>query len=169
MTRSREDGDVANAETRCRFWLLMFRPETYEHVKGHGTIGVLKRDKARFAQVCPGDRVVAYVSRLRELDAYGVVTTAPFVGHDPIFGPKSERYTERAQVEFTRTGLRRNATKLLYGVTALENTSTTPVNKLLCSGGFIEITSEDYEWLVGCMEGRIKPQWEDAEEATKSS
>lgn len=143
-----------------RFWLLMFRPETYEFVKGHGTIGVLKRDKARFALIRPGDRVVAYVSRVRKLDAYGQVASLPFVGTEPIFGPKSERYTERARVEFARIGLQRDATQLLYGVTALENSSTTPVNRLLCAGGFIEITSEDYDWLVGCMEGRIKPQWE---------
>lgn len=155
-----ESHPPSDGSRRGRQWLLMFRPDTYERVKQHQTIGVLTGHRERFSRVRPGDRFVVYVSQVQQLDACGQITSAPFVASEPIFGPKSERYTQRARVEFTRTGLTRNAKQLLYGVTALETNATTPANKLLCSGGFIEITAEDYEWLVGCMEGRIKPQWE---------
>lgn len=140
----------------------MFRPETYELVKEHQVIGVITGHRERFSRVRPGDRVVVYVSQRQELDAYGQITSNPFVATEPIFGPRSARHTQRARIELTRTELKRTAKQLPYGVTALESPSTTPANWFLCSGGFIEITAEDHDWLVGCMEGRIKPKWEDA-------
>ena len=87
---------------------------------------VLARDRRRFSLVAPGDRLVVYVSRVCELDAYGEVVSPPFVATDAIMGPRSERYSERARVQFTKTGLRRTARNLLYGVTALESRNTTP-------------------------------------------
>lgn len=147
-----------------RHWLLMFRPETYELVKTHKTIGVLGGHRERFSAVRRGDLFVAYVSRVRALDGYGEVTGNPFVGAEPIFGPKSERYSQRARIEFAKTGLARDAKRLLYGVSPFEKGLTTsPSNLLMCSGGFIEITKDDHEWLVGCMEGRIQPEWENVD------
>lgn len=149
-----------------RHWLLMFRPETYELVKGHKTIGVVTGHRARFEALAPGDGVVVYVSRVQQLDAYGHVVGKPFHGIDPIFGPKSERYAHRARIELDRVGLARDAKQLLYGISPFAKLSTTPTNKLLCSGGFLEITLEDYDWLVGCMERRIQPPWEGAATST---
>lgn len=146
-----------------RHWLLMFRPETYDLVKGHKTIGVLSGQRARFDLLSPDDKFVVYVSRARQLDAYGVVRSKPFLGREPIFGPKSERYEHRAKIDFLKTGLARDGKALLYGISVFgQGLTTAPTNVLFCSGGFLEITREDYEWLVGCMEGRIKPEWENA-------
>lgn len=146
-----------------RHWLLMFRPETYELVKTHLTIGVLAKDCERFSKLRLGDRVIVYVSRARILDAYGRVASGPFTASDPIFGDKSGRYVHRARIQLDLTGLARDGKKLLYGVSVFEKgLTTTPANALLCSGGFVEITAADYDWLVGCMEGRIQPEWEHA-------
>lgn len=145
-----------------RDWLLTFRPETYEGVKAHGTIGVLSSQGTRFAELGPGDRFVAYVSRVQQLDAYGEVTSETFLDNSTIFGAGSGKYVHRARVRFARTGLARNAKQLLYGVSVFQGgLKTTPANLLFCNGGFMTIKPEDYDWLVGCMEGRIKPTWED--------
>ncbi len=41
-----------------RYWILMFKPETYKVVQEHGTIGVLANHGRRFADLAPGDRFV---------------------------------------------------------------------------------------------------------------
>ncbi len=41
-----------------RYWIFMFRPDTYEKVKEHQTIGVCDSVRKRFAQVQKGDRFI---------------------------------------------------------------------------------------------------------------
>lgn len=147
-----------------RYWLLMFRPETYELVKKHGVIGVVKGHAVRFAEVLPGDHFVVYVSRLGQFQAHGLVQSSSYTDTTPIFGPASERYCLRARVTFSETGFQRDGRQLLYGLSVFGKALTTaPTNLLFCSGGFMEITSEDFDWLLGCMTGRIQPKWEGTE------
>lgn len=142
----------------------MFRPETYACVQEHKTIGVTANHQARFREIADGDRFVAYVSRSRLLDAYGTVTGGVFEGQQRIFGDKSKNYLYRAPVAFTETGLARDGSKLLYGLSEFESGLTTsPGNFLFCKGGFLRITEADYDWLVGCMRGEIHPEWEHAD------
>lgn len=146
------------------FWLFMFRPETYECVRGHQVVGVLPTQGERFGEVAEGDPFVVYVSRSRLLDAHGVVVGAPFHDTSPVFGPGSEKYAFRAAVRLEGTGLSRDASKLLYGLSAFESgLSTSPANYIFCRGGFLKITGEDYHWLLGCMKGEIQPKWEGSE------
>jgi hypothetical protein len=157
---SQDEGEGTEA-AKGNHWLFMFRPETYELVKKHETLGVLKSHRARFSTLAPSDRFVSYVSRLQILDGHGVVESSPFESTESIFGDRSERYPHRAKVSFVETGLGRDGSKLLYGLSAFqEGLNTTPANTVLCKGGFLEITQEDYEWLVGCMRGTIQPEWE---------
>jgi hypothetical protein len=142
-------------------WLFQFRPETYELVQEHGTLGVLNGHRKRFAEVKPGDAFVAYVSRVQLLDGHGVIDSEAFEAVDPIFGSGSEKYRQRARVTFLDSGLARAGGKLLYGLSEFQGAmKTTPANAIFCKGGFLKITEEDYAWLLGCMEGYIQPEWE---------
>jgi hypothetical protein len=135
-------------------WLVMFRPETYALVLQHGQIGVRAAHSARFRALSPGDRFVVYVSRDRILDGWGEVTGEPFASDAPLFGPGLD-YPNRCPVRIVEQGHRRPVGDALwYLETYSDLESTTPVNMLMCRGGFQEITDRDFDFLKSVMEGR---------------
>jgi hypothetical protein len=139
-------------------WLLMFRPETYEKVKEHGLIGVNHTQHKRIGQIQPGDRFVAYISRQRIVDGRGVFTSESFVDTEPVFGVR-EVYPYRARVRFDVTGAAKDAKELLWGLEEFkEGAKTTPSNMLLCRGGFMAITDEDFDWLTKVLDGTWTPE-----------
>ncbi|MBI3927013.1 MAG: hypothetical protein HY319_15865, partial [Armatimonadetes bacterium] len=113
------------------YWILMFRPETYELVKKFETIGVLHMHRRRFAQLKRGDRFVTYVSRERLLDGHGELTSEPFVDDKPVFGP-GDPYPQRCRVRFLQTGARQDAKELLWSLSHFTQMTmkTTPTNYL---------------------------------------
>jgi hypothetical protein len=133
-------------------WLLMFRPDTYEKVKQHGLIGVTSNHAKRILDIREGDRFVAYVSRKQLIDGYGVFTSTAFADTTPVFGV-SEIYPYRARVRFERSGAEKDARVLLWGLAEFANgePKTSPANMLLCRGGFMRITPEDYETLCAAI------------------
>ncbi len=135
----------------------MFRPETYAAAQAHGMMAVLHNHRRRFAEVAPGDRFVAYVSRERLLDARGEVVGEPF--QDVADEPKGWiRYTERARIRFEQTGAGIDARELLWGLSVCsEGIKTEPTNLLFCKGGFMKIPESDYTWLCDVMAGRAPP------------
>lgn len=136
------------------FWLFMFRPDTYEQVKHHGTVGVRDDAARRFAKVRAGDRFVAYVSRLKLLDGYGEVTSDPFEDDRMIFSAE-QVYRHRCKVRFDAEGAAVLAGDTLWGLETFSTLQTTsPTNLLFCKGGFIEITAVDYDDLVKMIVGR---------------
>lgn len=140
-----------------RNWLLMFRPDTYMVVKDKGVIGVLYQHRNRFAELSKGDRFIAYVSRDRVVDAYGVLASDPFEDATPVWKTR-ERYPERCRVSFEQTGARKDAKDLLWHLTCWpEPMKTSPSNYLFCKGGFLEISDDDYDLLVGVLNGAPPP------------
>lgn len=130
-----------------RNWLLAFRPDTYEKVKQHGTIGVLKNYRKRFAELAPGDRFVVYLTQKRVFDGHGVIDGEPFEAEDPIFG-EGQVYPHRCRVRFLETGAAREAGELLWFLEAFREVgNTSPTNMLFCKGGFMEIPESDFERL----------------------
>ncbi len=117
-------------------------------------MAVLNQHRRRFAEVAPGDRFVAYISRERLLDAHGEVVGEPF--QDVADEPKGWiRYTERARIRFDQTAAGIDARELLWGLTVCsEGIKTEPTNLLFCKGGFMEIPESDYQWLRDVMAGR---------------
>jgi hypothetical protein len=117
-------------------------------------MAVLHNHRRRFAEVAPGDRFVAYISRQRLLDAHGEVVGEPF--QEVADEPKGWiRYTERARIRFERTGAGIDARELLWGLSVCsEGIKTEPTNLLFCKGGFMEIPESDYTWLCDVMAGR---------------
>lgn len=130
-----------------RYWIVMFRPETYAAAREHGLMAVLNNHRRRFGELRPGDRFVAYISRERVLDAHGEVTSSPF--QEVASVPEGwVRYTERVKVRFDETGAGVDARDLLWGLSFCDaSMKTEPTNLLFCKGGFMEITEEDYLWL----------------------
>ena len=130
-----------------RNWLFAFRPDTYEQVKHHGTIGVLKNHRRRFAELSPGDRFVVYLTQKRVFDGHGFVEGSPFEDEEPIFG-EGQVYPHRCRVRFQETGAARPSGDELWFLEAfrdLENTE--PTNVLFCRGGFVDISDADYDRL----------------------
>ncbi|MFH1464779.1 MAG: hypothetical protein ABIO70_10370 [Pseudomonadota bacterium] len=128
-----------------RYWLLNFRPDTYEIVKAAGVIGVLDSHRRRFASLGPGDRFVVYVSQRRIFDAHGRIESEPFTDLTPIFGPK-RLYPWRCKVSFEQTGGAIPGDDLLWDLTAWPDPmKTTPSNYLFCYGGFLEMPEADYQ------------------------
>lgn len=132
-------------------WILMFRPETYAIVKEKATIGVLYQHRRRFAELQPGDRFVAYVSKSMTLDAHGTIAGAPFEDAEPLFGTR-ERYPERCKVAFEETGIAAPGADPLWHLSVWpEQLKTTPWNMLFCYGGFMKIPDADYDALRAAM------------------
>ena len=96
-----------------KHWILMFRPDTYEQVKEKNTTGVLKNHRNRFAELAPGDKFIAYVSRVRELASYGEIAGEPYVDEVPLF-PNWDRYPHRCAISVHRTGAHLPANELLF-------------------------------------------------------
>jgi len=138
-----------------KYWIVMFRPETYAAAREHGLMGVLNMHHRRFADFAPGDRFVAYISRERLLDAHGEVTSEPF--QEVAQEPKGWiRYTERARIRFDQTGAGIDARELLWGLSVFgDGLKTAPANLLFCKGGFMEITESDYGWLLDVLAGKL--------------
>ncbi|MBN1944777.1 MAG: EVE domain-containing protein [Bradymonadales bacterium] len=134
-------------------WLFMFRPDTYKKVVEHGTIGVHHAKQKRFAALHGGDRLITYVSRDKLIDGYGTLVGEPYAEETHIFAP-DQLYPYRFRVQFEKTGLARPVGDVLWGLSPFQGEmKTTPTNLMLCKGGFIEITQDDYDWLVGWMGG----------------
>jgi len=144
-------------EALLKNWLVMFKPDTYEVVKDKGIIGVLYQHRKRFGQLSEGDRFVAYVSRDRVVDGYGTLTSDPYEDVTPVWAT-FERYPERCQVSFEQAGARKDAKELLWHLECWPDPmKTSPSNYLFCKGGFLEISDDDYELLVGVLHGAPPP------------
>jgi len=117
-------------------------------------MAVLHNHRRRFAEVAPGDRFVAYISRQRVLDAHGEVIGEPFQEVSDV--PAGWiRYTERVRIRFDQTGAGNDARELLWGLSVCdEGIKTEPTNLLFCKGGFMEIPGSDYQWLRDVMDGK---------------
>ncbi len=137
-----------------KHWIVMFRPETYAAAREHGMMAVLHNHRRRFAEIAPGDRFVAYISRQRVLDAHGEVASAPY--QEVADQPKGwVRYTERARIRFDQMDAGIDARELLWGLSVCdEGIKTEPTNLLFCKGGFMEIPQADYDWLRAVLAGR---------------
>ena len=137
-----------------KHWIVMFRPETYAAAREHEIMAVLHNHRRRFAEIAPGDRFVAYISRQRLLDAHGEVTGEPYQELSDV--PQGwTRYTERAAIRFDQTGAGIDARELLWGLSVCdEGIKTEPTNLLFCKGGFMEIPESDYQWLRDVMAGK---------------
>ena len=132
----------------------MFRPETYSVVQEHNVIGVTEQHKKRFNKLAKDDKFVVYVSRSRLLDGYGVITGSPFFDGSTIFGTK-QKYPHRCGIRFFRTGAKKPAGNNLWYLSVFPSQmKTTPTNLILCKGGFIEISSSDYNDLVDLIENK---------------
>lgn len=139
-----------------RNWLLAFRPDTYEKVKSHQTIGVLKNYRKRFAELAPGDRFVVYLTQKRLFDGHGLIDGRPFEDTKPIFG-EGQVYPHRCRVRFLETGRGTPAGDTLWFLDVFKDLDNTePTNLLFCRGGFTEIGDKDYDYLVGLMAGKEK-------------
>jgi hypothetical protein len=135
------------------YWILMFRPQTYEQVQEKGTIGVRGVHAKRFVRLQPGDRFIAYISRVRELDSHGEIVGEPYVDIEPLF-PEWTYYSQRCAVKFESMGAHVDAKELLWGLSIFgEDMKTSPANMLLCKGGFMQITEEDYKWVRSVLDG----------------
>ncbi|GMU52620.1 MAG: hypothetical protein AMXMBFR33_17660 [Candidatus Xenobia bacterium] len=136
-----------------RNWLLAFRPDTYEKVQQHGTIGVLKHHRKRFADLAKGDRFIVYLTQVQCLDGHGLIDGSPFEDTKPIFG-EGQNYPNRCRVKFLETGVRRPVGDSLWFLDVFrELNNTVPTNMLFCRGGFIEIPGSDYDYLRGILGG----------------
>ena len=144
-------------EVWLRHWMLMFRAETHAAAARHGLIGVHCQHRRRFADVRPGDKFIAYLSRVRLLDGHGEVTSEPF--QEVSDTPKGwQSYTERCRVRFDQKSAGIDATDLLWGLSAFATgLNTSPANMIFCKGGFLEITAEDYLWFRTVLDGTWIP------------
>ena len=97
------------------FWLFMFRPDTYEKVKQHQTVGVREGTQKRFSRIQKGDRFVAYVSRAKILDGYGAVSSDPFEDVKMIFS-NDRIYPHRCKVAFEKSGCGKPAGDALWSL-----------------------------------------------------
>ncbi len=137
-----------------RYWIVMFRPETYELAKRHGIIGVAAPHGTRFSEFGTGDKFVIYLSGLQQLDGYGEIVGSPFVDVEPIFGEQRD-YPHRCRVGFTKVGCKVDGREALWGLSPFSGEmKTVPANYLFLKGGFMGITKADYDWVVGIVEGK---------------
>jgi len=149
-------GDTAPHQ-EMKYWILMFRPETYLQVQEKNTIGVHNQHRKRFAALSKGDRFVAYISRICQLDSHGEFVGEPYVDEAPLF-ENWRRYTQRCAVEFRQTGAHLPVKDLLFTLSAFQGElKTLPANMLFCKGGFMEITADDYEHFRSLVDGAAKP------------
>jgi hypothetical protein len=140
-----------------RYWIVMFRPETHAEAVQHGLIGVQFAHRKRFSELKPGDKFVAYLSRVRKLDGYGEISSEPFEEVSEV--PDGWRfYVERCRVRFDQTSAGVDASELLWGLSAFaKGLNTSPANYLFCKGGFLEVTAEDFDWLSKVLDGTWVP------------
>lgn len=132
-----------------KYWLFMFRPDTYAKVREHGTVGVRHGVRRRFREISKGDRFAAYISRKMCLGGYGEVTSDPYEEDTVIFA-KDQVYRHRCKVHFEDNGNQPPAGDALWGMSfCCDGMKTSPTNLMLCKGGFMEISEEDWGFLRG--------------------
>jgi len=137
-----------------KYWIVMFRPETYAAAREHGLMGVLHMHRRRFSELAEGDRFVSYISRERILDAHGVVVSAPFVEQQADVPTGWQRYPHRVRIKFEETDAGIEAREVMWGLSmCAEGMKTVPANLLFCKGGFMKITEADYRWLRSILGG----------------
>lgn len=137
-----------------RYWLFMFRPDTYAKVKAHQTVGVRHQARKRFARLQEGDRFVCYISQVKHLDGHGELVSDPYEDDTPLFGEHELAYRHRCKVRFEKESAQVDAGHALWSLEQfLELSRTTPTNMIYCKGGFVEITSEDHRALVALVNG----------------
>lgn len=139
-----------------RNWLFSFKPETYERVKKHNTVGVHKFHHKRFSLIAPNDRFIIYLSRVQVLDGHGFVSGQPYSSSEPIFGEGVE-YPCRCKVNFGSTGMGRPAKDTLWFLEEFRDQKTHPANVLFCRGGFSEVGNNDFEYLERVLAGTESP------------
>ncbi|TNF32503.1 MAG: EVE domain-containing protein [Deltaproteobacteria bacterium] len=147
-----------------KYWLMMFRPETYGDVKAHRTIGVRTGARKLLKELSVGDPFLAYLSRVQQLDGIGTVAGETFVDDTPIFSG-GKVYEHRCNVAFTESGFARPVADTLWSLSCFPSEmKTTPSNYIYCKGGIIEVTEDDYDFLVRVMRGEEEPKrlaWKD--------
>ena len=134
-----------------RYWLFMFRPETFEDVKRHRVLGVRPQAAKRFAELRRGDRFVVYVSRQRVLGGQGEITGDPYIDDTPIFSGKGG-YSHRVSVSVEPAAHETPGVDALWAAESLRSSKTYPWNVLLTRGSFTELEPSEYEWFVKQME-----------------
>ena len=138
-----------------KYWLFMFRPDTYAKVREHGIVGVRDGVRKSFEQIRAGDRFAVYVSRVQRIDGYGEVTSDPFEGDTLIFA-SDQLYANRVRVRFDKAGVARPAGEMLWALSPFQGTlNTTPTNLMFCKGGFIEISAEDHRLMVSAIDATV--------------
>ena len=137
---------------------MMFRPETYGDVKVHGTIGVRTGARRVLRGLAVGDRFAAYLSRVQQFDGLGTVASEAFVDDAPIFSGDTV-YEHRCKVSFEDSGFARPVGDTLWFLSVFpQQMKTTPANYIYCNGGIMELSKDDFDFLVRVMRGE-----EDAE------
>ena len=137
---------------------MMFRPETYEDVRSHGTIGVCSGARKILHEPSAGDSLVAHVSRLQHRDGVGTITGKPFVDDTAILSG-DKVYEERRTVDFDETGFPQPVGDTLWSVSCFSSeTKTTPTNYVFCKGGIVELAEENSLLLVRVMKGDEPPK-----------
>ncbi len=132
-----------------KYWIIVFTPETYEAAKKKSLIGVRTSVKKRFEEIITeGDIFVTYVSRQVLFDGYGKISGKAFVDETPIFG-ENPVFPCRRKVTFEKAGLKKPAKEIFWGIEPFNTLNTSPGNYLLLKGGFVEISKNDYNWLMG--------------------
>lgn len=137
---------------------MMFRPETYESVKAHATIGVRTPARKVLGALTVGDRFIAYISQVQQLDGIGTVAGREFVDDTPIFSG-AKGYEHRCRVAFDESGHARPLGDTLWFLSCFPSEmKTTPSNYIYCKGGIMEISESDYALLVRVMRGEEEPK-----------
>lgn len=130
----------------------MFRPDTYEGVKTHQTVGVRHSARERFKKIQNGDKFAAYIAKSKIFDGYGEITSNPFEDNTLIFS-EHQIYEHRCRVQFNAHGKAAKIGDVMWHLSPfLTLETTTPVNMIFCYGGFMPISEMDYQTLVAHME-----------------
>jgi len=131
-----------------RFWVVLFTPDTYEAVKRLNTIGVRSNVWKSFSEkMAKGDRFIGYVSKVMLFDSYGVISSDATFEENPAF-PGDNLFPCRRKIKMEKAGLGKPSGDLFNGVAPFNELSTGPGNYLMLKGGFVEISSKDFSWLL---------------------
>ena len=80
-----------------------------------------------------------------------MLSSDPFEDNTLIFSD-DRIYPNRCNISFDKSGLAKDADDTLWALSPFQGTmKTTPTNLIFCKGGFIEISGDDYMYLVGHM------------------
>lgn len=154
----RQDGDGARRSTdEAAFTANASRGTSHKHF-GHFGRSTRKRNAIGqwIAEVIGRPALIGHVG---EFIASGEFTSEPFEDDTPIFGP-GQPYPRRCKVKFEESGFGRPVGECLWYLSAFTSMEmkTSPTNYLRCYGGFMEISVEDYDWLLEVMAGTWTPE-----------